>query len=344
MTVIRQAASRRPCAAFKPAEAGADHDHVRHVRQGRVGPAFEGREPAGQLLLQDRIGGEGSRPAQGDQPEQEESVEPVDILQRILAHEARAEQGQRRDQRRQSGRQPQGQPRADQAQHRLQERAPHQDRHEPQARQPQTQPELVQRTAIAGERGIPPAQRLDQRQRRGGQAGSQQPIQGKRPRAHDRVPAEQRRPVQIQIQRQVLEMNDQGQDQQWDSRQSGGQSEGQQHRPDDLDGDAQRGRRRRVQPGHRIFVGGERQRVVPVGQLEHAGHPEELRQPQPDRQIQEGIERDFGDAQCFIRALEEGRDDVGPAVPDGGDGSGQHDSVTSLSAWQGRQDRLSRQS
>ena len=57
-------------------------------------------------------------------------------------------------------------------------------------------------------------------------------------------------------------------------------------------------------------VGGERQRGIPVGQLEHTGHPERLRQPQPDRQIQKGIERDFGDAQRFVHAFEEGRDDI----------------------------------
>ena len=279
MTVIRQAASRRPCAAFESAEAGADHDHVRHVRQRRVGPAFERREPAGELLLQDGIGGDRSRPAQRDEAEQEELIQPVDHLDFVRAHDARAEQRQRRADGGQPGRQSQRQQGTDEPQHRLQERTPHQDRREPQTRQPEAQRELIDRTEVAGERGVQPAERLDQRQRRGGQTGSQQPIQGNRPRAHDHVPAEQRGPVEMLIQGAVFELDHQRQDQQRNRGQPGGQSERQQHRTEHLDGDAQRGRRHRVQPGHRIFVGGQRQRVVPVGQLEHAGHPEHLRQP-----------------------------------------------------------------
>ena len=77
-------------------ETGTDHHHMGHVGQRLVRPAFQQREPAGQLPLQNGVSGNRSRSAQRDQAEQEKRIEPVDRLDFVRAHDAGAEQRQHR--------------------------------------------------------------------------------------------------------------------------------------------------------------------------------------------------------------------------------------------------------
>ena len=278
-------------------EPGPHDDHVgqvAEVRPGQVGVAGIGRAQARPDPMVDRYR---PRPAQQDQPQQQQPVQMVDVV-------AEGElEGQRQDDQRQ-GRQ--ARPDADdqqdgenqfdecrevgdqrrglvfllEAEHRdiqiadLDQTGDEEDRRDPVADE-----QHVDRADIGLDQAEQDGQRPRQGQRRRRQPASDQAVERDRPGPHGDVPAEQNDVEQLAADLRIVQMRQPRQRQHGDRGKPRGQAEDEEDRPQDLDGHAEIGGRCRVEPGHRVLEFGQVQRRRPVVQLGQAGRPQALRQP-----------------------------------------------------------------
>ncbi len=152
---------------------------------------------------------------------------------------------------------------------------------------PQAQEQLVGRRA--GRRQ--PRQRAQRARGEGqralGEPARERAVERQRARAAHDEPPEQHHLQQVKVEREVIGVDDDREAQHRRRGEPGGEAGGEQDGAEEFDRHTDVRGAHRAHPAHRIFVGGEQQRMVPVRELDHRGDEEHLREPQAQQQVDE---------------------------------------------------------